>query len=260
MKISKLYKYPIKSLTPFESDSLDLNKFGYINGDRLFGFRFQNAGDRNNYEWQRKTNFAALMHMPQIAKLKVNFNEQTRILIVKNNEEIIIESHIDLNRSEIETNFTNFVLETDPSLIEKFPERFPFILIGGEDHAHFHDGKDGGVTLHSQESLNDLNKKIGYEIDHRRFRSNIIIEGIEPWEEFQWIGKQIVINNLNFRVEKPVTRCLAINCNPEDGTTDKNVLKAMLDFQDKKPPEFSVKLIPLNNAGKISVGDPVHIS
>ena len=65
---------------------------------------------------------------------------------------------------------------------------------------------------------------------------------------------------MNFTVEKPVTRCLAINCNPLDGTRDKNVLKSMLDFQDAKPPEFSVKLIPLNIEGQLSVRDSVYIN
>ena len=96
MKISQLYKYPIKSLTPLKSESLVLNSNGYIDGDRLFGFRFQNAGARDNYEWQRKTSFAALMHMPQIARLKVDFDETSRNLIIKNTDEIIVDANIDL--------------------------------------------------------------------------------------------------------------------------------------------------------------------
>ena len=119
-------------------------------------------------------------------------------------------------------------------------------FIGGENSNHFHDTPNGGLTLHSQESLNDLNNQLGYEIEHTRFRSIIIIEGFIPWEVFDWIGKYIEINGLFFNVEKPVNRCLAINCNPSNGMTDKNVLKSMLDFQDAKPPEFSVKLIPFS--------------
>ena len=260
MKISQLYKYPIKSLTPLKSESLVLNNNGYIDGDRLFGFRFQNAGERDNYEWQRKTSFAALMHMPQIARLKADFDEKSRTLIIKHNDEIVVNANVDLKRTEIEQKFTDFVLESDKELIKKFPERFPFMLVGGESHAHFHDGAQGGVTLHSQESLDELNNQLGYKVEHVRFRSNIIIQGVSPWEEFDWIGQKVVINNLSFTVERAVTRCLAINCNPSDGTRDKNVLKSMLDFQDKKPPEFSVKLIPLDTEGQITVGDSIYIN
>ena len=100
MKISQLYKYPIKSLTPLKSESLVLNSNGYIDGDRLFGFRFQNAGARDNYEWQRKTSFAALMHMPQIARLKVDFDETSRNLIIKNT--IFLE--------KVKTHYLNYLL------------------------------------------------------------------------------------------------------------------------------------------------------
>ena len=108
--------------------------------------------------------------------------------------------------------------------------------------------------------MNDLNNRLGYEIEHTRFRSNIIIEGINPWEELDWIGKNIEINGLFFKVEKPVNRCLAINCNPVSGIRDKNVLKSMLDIQDKKPPVFAIKLIPLNAEGEIIVGNDLVVN
>ena len=259
MKITKLYKYPIKSLTPSKSESLTLNENGYIQGDRLFGFRFQDAGSRDNFEWQRKTNFAALMHMPQIAKLNVEYDEKNRQLIIRYDGNIIINANVDTQRDEIEEKFTEFVINSDTDLIKNFPQRFPFVFIGGENSNHFHDTPNGGLTLHSQESLNDLNNQLGYEIEHTRFRSNIIIEGINPWEEFDWIGKNIEINGLFFNVEKPVNRCLAINCNPSNGMTDKNVLKSMLDIQDKKPPVFAIKLIPLNTEGVIRIGNKLLI-
>ena len=82
--------------------------------------------------------------------------------------------------------------------------------------------------------------------------------GIEPSEDLN--GKNIEINGLGFKVEKPVNRCLAINCNPSNGIRDKNVLKSMLDIQDKKPPVFAVKLIPLNSEGIISIGNDLIIN
>jgi hypothetical protein len=260
MKITKLYKYPIKSLTPSKSESLTLNENGYIEGDRLFGFRFKDAGSRDDFEWQKKTSFAALMHMPQIAKLNVEFDDKKRELIIKYDVNTIIKANVDTQKNEIEDRFTEFVINSDTDLIKNFPQRFPFVFIGGGNSNHFHDTRDGGVTLHSQESLNDLNKRLGYEVEHTRFRSNIIIEGINPWEEFDWIGKNIEINGLCFKVEKTVNRCLAINCNPGNGIRDKNVLKSMLDIQDKKPPVFAIKLIPLNTEGKIIVGNDLVVN
>ena len=259
MKISKLYKYPIKSLTPFETESLSLNSHGYIDGDRLFGFRFNNSGERTDLTWQRKTNFAALMHMPQIARLKVNYNELDRKMKIESEGKVIVNENVDTAREIIEKKFTDYVLSTDSELIKKFPERFPFLLVGGDDGNNFHDTSSGGVTLHSQESLEDLKKITGFDLSHTRFRTNIIIEDSEPWNELNWIGKKININQNNFVVEKAVPRCLAINCNPETGVRDHNLLKSMLQIQDARPPEFAIKLIPQELKGIINIGDEIKV-
>ena len=259
MKISKLYKYPIKSLTPFETESLSLNSHGYIDGDRLFGFRFNNSGERTDLTWQRKTNFAALMHMPQIARLKVNYNELDRKMKIESEGKVIVNENVDTAREIIEKKFTDYVLSTDSELIKKFPERFPFLLVGGDDGNNFHDTASGGVTLHSQESLEDLKKITGFDLSHTRFRTNIIIEDSEPWNELNWIGKKININQNNFVVEKAVPRCLAINCNPETGVRDHNLLKSMLQIQDARPPEFAIKLIPQELKGIINIGDEIKV-
>ena len=259
MCIRDRYKYPIKSLTPFETESLSLNSHGYIDGDRLFGFRFNNSGERTDLTWQRKTNFAALMHMPQIARLKVNYNELDRKMKIESEGKVIVNENVDTAREIIEKKFTDYVLSTDSELIKKFPERFPFLLVGGDDGNNFHDTASGGVTLHSQESLEDLKKITGFDLSHTRFRTNIIIEDSEPWNELNWIGKKININQNNFVVEKAVPRCLAINCNPATGERDHNLLKSMLQIQDARPPEFAIKLIPQELKGIINIGDEIKV-
>ncbi len=209
--------------------------------------------------WQRKTNFAALMHMPQIARLKVNYNESERKIKIVSEGKVVVDENVDSAREIIEEKFTDYVLGTDSELIKKFPERFPFILVGGDDGNNFHDTASGGVTLHSQESLDDLKKRTGFNLVHTRFRTNIVIEDSDPWNELNWIGKQININQNNFVVEKAVPRCLAINCNPDTGERDHNLLKSMLQIQDVRPPEFAIKLIPQESKGIINIGDDVQV-
>ena len=45
-----------------------------------------------------------------------------------------------------------------------------------------------------------MEKKINKNVEYQRFRGNFYIDGIDPWEERNWIGKIIKINNklLNF--------------------------------------------------------------
>ena len=41
---------------------------------------------------------------------------------------------------------------------------------------------------------------------------------LKPWEEREWIGKIIKINNVSFKVEKNIPRCVAINLKPKQMT------------------------------------------
>ena len=45
------------------------------------------------------------------------------------------------------------------------------------------------VSLLNIQSINDFQKKIDKKIEISRFRGNICIDGIKPWEEREWIGK-----------------------------------------------------------------------
>ena len=60
-----------------------------------------------------------------------------------------------------------------------------------------------GVDTPTKKELLAANKT-NKEIETQRFRGNIYAEGIEAWEERNWIGKIIKINNISFKVEKNI--------------------------------------------------------
>src|SRR6056300_1055459 len=67
------------------------------------------------------------------------------------------------------------------------------------NHYHF-SIKGDKISLFKLKSLKDFNTKTHNNIDLERFRGNIYIEGLEPFEEFKWIGKTITINEKKFEV------------------------------------------------------------
>jgi uncharacterized protein YcbX len=42
----------------------------------------------------------------------------------------------------------------------------------------------------------------------KRFRSNIAIDGAPAWDEQSWIGRNVRVGEVDFKVTRPVTRCL----------------------------------------------------
>jgi uncharacterized protein YcbX len=112
------------------------------------------------------------------------------------------------------------------------------------------------VSLLNIQSINDFQQKINKKIEISRFRGNICIDGIKSWEEREWIGKIIKINNVSFKVEKNIPRCVAINIKPTTDDNSLNLLQSLKKIYNHF--EMGIYLSPLDN-GEINLGDKLKI-
>ena len=74
-------------------------------------------------------------------------------------------------------------------------------------------------------------------------------------EERNWINKVIKINNVPFKVEKNIPRCVAINLKPKTDDNSLNLLKSLKKSYDHF--DMGIYLTALDD-GKINVGDKVE--
>ena len=58
------------------------------------------------------------------------------------------------------------------------------------------------ISLINIKSIEDFQNKTSQKLSHRDLGGNIYVDGIEAWEERNWIGKIIKIKNISFKVEK----------------------------------------------------------
>ena len=90
----------------------------------------------------------------------------------------------------------------------------------------------------------------------QRFRGNFYIDGIGAWEERKWIGKTIKINNIYFKVEENIPRCVAINLKPKTDDNKLNLLQSLK--KNYSHFDMGIYLRALND-GKIKVGNTLKI-
>lgn len=83
------------------------------------------------------------------------------------------------------------------------------------------------VSILSTASLADLSARMATPLSPHRFRGNLWLDGAAPWEELQWIGRDIHIGGATLRVNERITRCNATKVNPETGTPDADTLAAL---------------------------------
>jgi len=163
---------------------------------------------------------------------------------------------ININELSERQLLSNKIIELENSLKE------PIVLMKNEELPFFDTSISNkvdfinSVSLINIQSVNDFQKKINEKIEISRFRGNICIDGIKPWEEREWIGKSIKINNISFKVEKNIPRCVAINLKPTTNDNSLNLLQSLKKNYNHF--EMGIYLTALDD-GEINLGDKVEI-
>ena len=112
------------------------------------------------------------------------------------------------------------------------------------------------ISLINIKSIEDFKNKINEEVEIQRFRGNIYVDGIEAWEERNWIGKIIKINDISFKVEKNIPRCVAINLKPNTDDNSLNLLQSLKKTYNHF--DMGIYLTALDD-GLINIGDNISL-
>ncbi|HZQ81837.1 MAG TPA: MOSC domain-containing protein [Gaiellaceae bacterium] len=124
-------------------------------------------------------------------------------------------------------------------------------------------GRNGVATLLAVGSLEALARELDVDtVDHRRFRMNFGIEGVEPHAEDAWRGRRVRIGEAVVIPQGNVGRCVITTQNPDTGRTDLDTLKALAAYRGEveatEPLPFGV-YAAVAEPGRVRVGDPVEL-
>lgn len=243
MKVSRIYRHPVKSVGTESLEAVDLQVDRPFPGDRLFAITHGGGEwDPANPGWAHCRNFVRIANIPALGAANVFYSLDTQILSVKPVSGPGVDA--DLSKSDGRRTLAAWVEQHASSKL-----RGPFNLVEAPDTT-FTDSRGQTPSIMSLASLRDLEKRVGATLDPRRFRGNIWIDGVEPWEEFSWIGQDIRLGTAEFRIIKPVERCIATAANPETGVRDVSplpILKALFGA-----PNFGVQAA-IHKGGTVSV-------
>jgi uncharacterized protein YcbX len=225
MNIESLYRYPVKGLTPELLAGATLTPGRCIPWDRAFALAQGDATlDPDHPGWVAKTNFMCLLRNAGIARLKTKFDDaaQTLSITTPEGETLIVSPLTPAGQASL-TKFLTAYLGDEVRLgpNQKPPQFFHF-----EDHS-FCDHKTQVISLIGLGSLGALEAAVGATRDKRRFRANIYIAGIEPWAEFDWLGKTLAIGGTTMIVQERIDRCGATTVNPDTAIRDANPVKEL---------------------------------
>ena len=257
-KITSINYCPVKSISFQSLENCKIKKNIGIIGDRIFAFAkdldieqaklFEESPAERKGKWNK---VLTLKNSPALNKYNFIFKDEKLTLTLKDKEIF----SININQSNERKALSNKISELESSFKQPITliknDNFPFFDTSISKKIDF----VNSVSLLNIQSINDFEKKVNKKIETSIFRGNICIDGLEPWKEREWIGKNIKINNVLFKVEKNIPRCVAINLKPQTDDNSFNLLQLLKKTYNHF--DMGVFLTALND-GEISTGDLIN--
>jgi len=244
--VSAIYRYPIKGLSAQRLSSVVLHAGQPMPHDRAFALaRPFSPVESYAAKWAKKGLFVMLMLDEALASVRTQLDVDTLELRIMQGNQQVLAANLgsESGRADVEEFYRALV-----TTLNGAPR-----LVRAQD-GHFMDKPDNVLSLINLATVRSLEKQWGFEIDPLRFRANVYIDGAQPWEEFDWIGRDIVLGDALFRVDRRNGRCGATNVNPASGRRDLDIpgsLRAAFGHKD-----LGVYLVT-RKTGEVSIGAPV---
>jgi len=114
---------------------------------------------------------------------------------------------------------------------------------------------DSQVLVVNLASVEAFALEAGMPIDHRRFRANFYLDGLEPDEELSWLGRRLRVGDAALEVTSRCERCKVITMDPDTTEATPDLLRLLVDRHDERFGMYCRVVRP----GRVAVGDFVGV-
>lgn len=137
-----------------------------------------------------------------------------------------------------------------------------------DNHKHQFGNTSSGVkargdtrTIHiiNAATVRELSTTLQIPINPTRFRPNIVLDGLEPWEEFKWVDKSIRCGDMKLGVIKQTVRCAGVSVDPLDQDNVLDIPKQLTKHYPMYGPYFGVYAV-IDEPGTVKIGDTVSVT
>jgi MOSC domain-containing protein len=91
----------------------------------------------------------------------------------------------------------------------------------------------------------------GVDIDRRRFRANLYLDGLEPEEEVRWVGRKIRAGSAVLEVVKRCERCAVVSRDPDTTIASPELLRLLTQTNETCMGVYCRVL----SSGTVAIGD-----
>lgn len=244
-RLADIFRHPIKAHGAEALQTVMLRANACMPYDRHWAVVHQRSTEDGS-RWARCGNFMRGASTPTLMALTASFAPESGVMTLSHPQLPPLQFDPDQDQQA----FLDWIAPIIPD-----EGRQPAAIIRAQAQG-MTDAELPSITLANHATRRALGDRLGVELAPQRFRSNLWLDELAPWQEHEWIGKRLRIGDCTLRVDSRVARCRATEANPETGHRDAPVLDALQDGWGHQ--DFSV-LAVVETDGQVSLGDRIEV-
>lgn len=247
--VAEIWRHPIKSCGREALTRILLAEHRTLPWDRRWAIAHEMSDfDEGNPEWVACGNFARAAKAPQMQAVTARCDLAYGTVTLSHPK--LRDLTIDPDNAADTSSLIQWIMPLSPAN-RALPAR---VVRAGK--RGMTDTDYPSISLVNLASHAEVADKIGRPISHLRWRANLVLSGLEPWEERGWVGKRIRVGLAELDVRENITRCLATAASTRTGERDADTLGALKDGWGHQ--EFGI-YAEVVKAGDLTQGDPVEV-
>jgi ferredoxin-NADP reductase/uncharacterized protein YcbX len=238
MRVARLFRFPVKGFPAEELTEARVVKGHGIRGDRVTAFT-NGSLDVPDDAWHSYSAFTVLKNDPELQKWGVSVTLAEEAAGDSANADDSegggrAEESATVTLTSPAGEATTFATDDADSraasaefLSKRIPPQGTFprsLAVAGQG---MFDSQKSGISIinpASVEAISATEEGIeGLDLDPLRFRGNVLVEGLAPFEEFALIGSIVRLGGVRLAIRSSIERCPATTVNPETKAVDVNV-------------------------------------
>jgi uncharacterized protein YcbX len=219
-RVSHLWRHPIKAHGVEQVGSAELTPGATMPWDRVWAIAHEAARiDPAAHDWAPWANFSRGARSPALMAIRARVDETAGTLTLSHPRRAPIT--VDPDRPADAARLIDWVQPLSG------PDRARPALVVRPNGRGMTDSDFPSVSVLNRASLAALSERMGLPLAMERFRGNIWLDGLAPWQEFELVGRDIRVGGATLRVRERITRCKATTVDPSTGVSDADTLGAL---------------------------------
>lgn len=221
-RVQRIYRYPVKGLSPEALAATVLAPGATVAADRLYAIENGPIGfDPAAPAYFPKIRFLMLMRNERLARLDTRFDEASHTLVIR-------EGSREAARGDLRTADGRKAIEDFFAAFCADELRGPPRLLHAPGHS-FSDVARKVVSIINLASVAEVAMLEGVPIDPVRFRANLYVDGWPAWSELDLVGVTLAVGaTARLKVVKRIVRCAATDVVPGQGIRNTTIPQTLM--------------------------------